>query len=105
MEHKDEGHVDQDRLDKDCLGKEHLDQDRLDHEYLDQWLEAALHQYGSAEPRLGLENRILAGLAAEDSRFTARQRWSWAFMAATAAGAVVVALWVGDALHGHGRGR
>ena len=26
-------------------------------------------------------------------------------MAATAAGAVVVALWVGDALHGHGRGR
>ena len=32
---------------------------------LDQWLDQALNDYGHAEPRLGLETRILASLATE----------------------------------------
>lgn len=42
----------------------------------DQWLDAGLKQYGQAEPRPGLENRILAGLRSERERMLAR-KWQW----------------------------
>jgi len=42
----------------------------------ERWLDAALKQYGEAEPRPGLENRMLANLQAERARLTLR-RWWW----------------------------
>jgi hypothetical protein len=42
----------------------------------DEWLDAGLKQYGQAEPRPGLENRILAGLRSERERMLAR-KWQW----------------------------
>jgi hypothetical protein len=41
----------------------------------ERWLDAALKQYGEAEPRPGLENRILANLQAERARLTLRPWW------------------------------
>ncbi len=43
---------------------------------VDKWLDAGLKQYGQAEPRPGLENRILAGLRSEGERMLAR-KWQW----------------------------
>jgi hypothetical protein len=63
---------------------------------VDQWLESALSQYGNAEPRTGLENRVLANLQAERNRIASRRPWWWAAGAATAtAVAIAMALWVG----------
>jgi len=36
---------------------------------LDQWLDKALHEYGSAEPRVGLENCILSNLAMQKALY------------------------------------
>ena len=64
---------------------------------LDQWLDTALQEYGSAEPRMGLESRILANLAAEKASFGARRRrWLWVFGAAAAMTAVVIVVWLGS---------
>jgi hypothetical protein len=65
---------------------------------VDQWLESALHQYGQAEPRPGLENRVLARLRiereqAEKTRVAWHGRWFWPLGAATTAVVVVIALW------------
>ena len=54
-----------------------------DNDRLDQWLDSALQQYRSAEPRAGLEGRILANMAAEKQPFALRLRWG--FAVATAA--------------------
>jgi hypothetical protein len=65
---------------------------------IDQWLDAALGQYGKAEPRAGLETRILANLRAETDRAASKRRW-WAaagMVAATAAIAAVIWLGRGD---------
>jgi hypothetical protein len=63
---------------------------------VDQWLESALSQYGNAEPRTGLENRVLANLQAERNRIASRRPWWWAAGAATAtAVAIAMALWAG----------
>ena len=63
---------------------------------LDQWLDRTLERYGSAEPRIGLETRILANLAAEKVRLAAgRRRW-WALGTATAMAAVGIAVWLGS---------
>lgn len=43
---------------------------------LDEWLDAGLRQYGQAEPRLGLETRILARVRAERENAPTR-RWLW----------------------------
>jgi hypothetical protein len=40
------------------------------------WLDAAMKQYGEAEPRPGLENRVLATLHAEQARLSSRP-WRW----------------------------
>jgi hypothetical protein len=44
--------------------------------FIDEWLERALKRRGTAEPRPGLENRILAGLKGERERITI-SIWSW----------------------------
>jgi hypothetical protein len=59
----------------------------------DKWLDSALKQYGEAEPRPGLENRILANLQAERERLTLRSWW-WKPVAA----AMTIAVLMGGAL-------
>jgi hypothetical protein len=67
---------------------------------VDQWLESALSQYGNAEPRTGLENRVLANLQAERNRIASSRPWWWAAGAATAtAVAIAMALWAGKSGH------
>ena len=60
---------------------------------LDQWLDQALSDYGHAEPRTGLETRVLANLAAEKASATRRTLWPWAFASVAVAMTVVVAFW------------
>jgi hypothetical protein len=58
---------------------------------IDAWLDQALARYSGAEPRAGIENRVLAALRAEQ-RNPRRRRWMvWVPAAATAA-VVVVAM-------------
>lgn len=58
---------------------------------IDAWLDDALSRYSGAEPRAGIENRVLAALRAEE-RNPRRRRWMvWVPAAATAA-AVIVAM-------------
>jgi hypothetical protein len=63
---------------------------------VEQWLDSALSQYGKAEPRTGLESRVLASLPAERNRITSRRRWWWAMGAVAAAAAIVAVVWVGE---------
>ena len=65
-----------------------MSEDERNHE-VDKLLDAGLARYSSAEPRPGLENRILAGLRAQPqpSRWL---DWRWAGALATAAVAVLV---------------
>lgn len=60
---------------------------------LDQWLDEALSQYSAAEPRLGLERRVLASVQAEEHTQTGRKRW-WRWMPALAAIAAVLVVMV-----------
>jgi hypothetical protein len=60
--------------------------DRLDRE-----LDAALAKYAAAEPRAGLEQRVLATVRAERERRTAAVWWRWPAMTALAASLIVVA--------------
>jgi len=64
-----------------------------DKDNLDRWLNTALAQRGSAEPRAGLEGRILANLAVETSRASTGRPLRWAFSLATIA--LVLAAWFG----------
>lgn len=59
----------------------------------DKWLDAALKQYGDAEPRAGLESRILARVRATDQQFAFR--WQWPVGAAVAALLVAAIILVG----------
>lgn len=59
----------------------------------DAWLDAALTQYGQAEPRPGLENRVLASLRAERERISAR-KWLWWSALAAVSAVFVIALGV-----------
>ena len=54
----------------------------------DRWLDAALKQYGRAEPRTGLEGRVLATLRAAKECPVERRSW-WPAVVAVAAIAVV----------------
>ena len=60
---------------------------------LDRWLDGALRQFGLAEPRSGLESRILATLAME--RTANSRTWRWCLVLASVAGLVTV-LWLGN---------
>ena len=73
-------------------------QDRLDQDRLDQWLDSALLEYGSAVPRVGLESRLLANLAAEKARVGVRRRW-WVLGAAAAIACAAMAMWLGGINH------
>ncbi|MGO9073373.1 MAG: hypothetical protein ACLQEI_04350 [Terriglobales bacterium] len=63
---------------------------------IDQWLESALSQYGKAEPRGGLESRVLANLRAERNRIASAHRWRWALGTAAALAVVMAVVWVGQ---------
>jgi hypothetical protein len=52
-------------------------------------LDAVLAQYAAAEPRVGLEERILANLRAERSHVPDRTWWRWAIAGALAAVIIV----------------
>ncbi len=61
------------------------------------WLSSALIEYANAEPRAGLEDRILANLQAQRRRITQRQRWWWAEAGAVATAAVIaLSVWLGQ---------
>lgn len=62
-------------------------------EAVEKWLDAALKQYGAAEPRPGLENRVLANLHAERARRALSPPW-WR----PAAVVVTIAILTGGAL-------
>lgn len=59
---------------------------------VEKWLDSALKQHGEAEPRTGLEVRVLASLQAESER--PPERWNWR----PAMAAVVVMIVVGAAI-------
>jgi hypothetical protein len=65
----------------------------LEKNKLDQWLDQALNEYGHAEPRLGLESRIFAHLAAEKSSTARRTLWPRALASVAAVLTVVVVIW------------
>jgi hypothetical protein len=71
--------------------------DPIDHKNnVETWLESALGQYSKAEPRAGLEGRILANLQAERRRLAERKRWWWASAGSLAAAAVIALVaWLG----------
>jgi len=76
--------------------REEMNMDARDKEHeIEQWLDAALRQYGNAEPRIGLENRVLANVQSERNRIASQRRWWWAAGMVTVA-AIVAALWVGE---------
>jgi hypothetical protein len=56
---------------------------------LEQWLDEALSEYSAAEPRLGLEQRVLARARAEEQTRAGRRSW-WRWMPAFAAIAAVL---------------
>lgn len=63
---------------------------------LGQWLNQAIERFGAAEPRPGLEERVLANLqAAKERRQDSQGRWWWALVVAGVAAAILVAFWVG----------
>lgn len=45
-------------------------------QFVNEWLAAALKQYGQAEPRAGLENRVLTAVQTEREPRTSR-KWQW----------------------------
>ncbi|MGA8301013.1 MAG: hypothetical protein WCB53_03025 [Terriglobales bacterium] len=66
---------------------------------VDRWLDDALAVYAKAEPRAGLEGRVLAQLQAERedaerSRVALRRGWWLALRVVTATGLAVIAVWV-----------
>ncbi len=58
----------------------------------DRWLESALIQFGKAEPRVGLENRLLANLRAERAPAYLRRRWWRALGMVASLAAILVAV-------------
>lgn len=63
----------------------HAERELLDHE-----LDAALAKYAAVEPRVGLEERVLAHLRAERERTPKRTWWSWSVASAAVAAVVIV---------------
>ena len=65
-----------------------------DRDRLDDWLDKALRQYGNAEPRIGLESRILANMEGAGKRAVFGRPYGWLFAAASAA-VLLIAIWFG----------
>jgi anti-sigma-K factor RskA len=59
---------------------------------LDSILDTALAKYAAAEPRTGLEDRVLANLRAERTRIPVHAGWRWSVAAVLAVVIVAVAL-------------
>jgi len=57
-----------------------------DNDRFDQWLDSALKEYGNAEPRAGLEGRIMANLEPRSRSFVRR---GWTFAIASIAACAV----------------
>lgn len=66
---------------------------------VDQWLDRALRQYSDAEPRAGLEQRILANLESVRRNASIGHAWAWSFAAAALAACVGLAFWIGSTNH------
>ena len=60
--------------------------------FVDELLDASLRRYASAEPRPGLEDRVLAGVRSRQQSERRRTVWAWAI--GTAAAAAMVTLLV-----------
>jgi hypothetical protein len=67
----------------------------MENDALDRELDAALAQFSAAEPRAGLEDRVLANLRIERGRAPEPSWWRWPALAAVAAVLLVTAslLW------------
>lgn len=63
-----------------------------DKDRLDEWLDGALQRYGDAEPRPGLEGRILANLAAEKEGMSRAWARSLGLAGACAVAAIAIVL-------------
>jgi len=63
-----------------------------EHQEIDQWLDESLSRYADAEPRPGLESRVLARLAAEQPAPRTISWWALAFGTAALAGLLL--LWL-----------
>jgi len=60
--------------------------------FIDDWLDAALKPRGAAEPRSGLENRILARLRDESAQKPA-SAWTWRLLWVGLAAMLVIGAW------------
>jgi hypothetical protein len=69
----------------------------------DRWLDSALQNYGNVQPRVGLESRIMANLAAQKAGMAARRRWWLAVVTAAATTVVAIAAWFGSGSSDQGR--
>jgi len=66
---------------------------------LDQFLDQMLAEYGKAEPRVGLENRVLAKLEREG--IAGRRRWWWLLGTVSATALVAAVVWMGSRPRDH----
>lgn len=64
-----------------------------DKDRLEEWLDQALQQYGNAQPRAGLESRIVRNLAAEEQRWFYKG-WRWALVGASVT-ILLTTIWFG----------
>jgi len=71
--------------------QEDMHRQSLENDKLDRELDAALAKYAAAEPRAGLEERVLATLRAEPEHATSHAWWRWPALGALAAAIVVIA--------------
>jgi|SRR5580704_3357078 hypothetical protein len=71
----------------------------------DRELSAALAKYASAEPRVGLEQRVLANLQAERAKTPSHAWWRWKSMAAAAAALAVAIVLIALAWRSNGPSR
>jgi hypothetical protein len=58
---------------------------------LDRELDIALAKYAAVEPRMGLEERVLANLRAEQEQLTRHSWWGWIVVGTLAVAVIVVA--------------
>ena len=66
-----------------------------DKDRFDDLLDRALKRYGAVEPRLGLEGRVLANLAAQPKQRPVRWKWVWA-TASVSALIVTLTIWLSN---------
>jgi hypothetical protein len=66
-----------------------MEHENLNDGTLDRELDAALAKFTAVEPRVGLEDRVLANLLTQQAHVTERSRWRWPALAALTAAIVV----------------